>query len=112
MRKRVTVKLSRAQTLIVAFAALGLTIFGVATIVPMMGLFGIIWTILAASISVYYFYMAFGKRYVGPEIHIEDETNSSADMTSRLQQLEALHAQKLITDEEYEKKRQELLRSL
>ena len=112
MRKRVTFRPGRTQALIAAVVALGMAILGAAAIAPMMGLFGVIWTVLAASISAYHFYMAFGKRYVGPEIHIEEEAGSPADVASRLRQLEALRDQKLITEEEYAEKRQLMLRDL
>ena len=55
--------------------------------------------------------MAFGKNYVGPEITVEDE-GADSNAAARLRQLEDLRRQGLITGEEYEKKRQEILRQL
>ena len=63
---------------------------------------------------------AFGKKYVGPEIHIEEEETSGSSGQSfapgsteeRLRELRSLYDQRLITQEEYEQKRQEILKQL
>ena len=80
---------------------------------PRIRPFGVLWTLLAAGITIASFYQAFGKKYTGPEIHIEDEEcGKSEDVQQRLETLRALYEQKLITPEEYERKRQEILKEL
>ena len=53
---------------------------------------------------------------MGPEIHIEEEGASvddpKGDPQQRLEQLQSLYDRRLITKEEYEQKRQEILRDL
>ena len=54
------------------------------------------------------FYQAFGKKYVGPEIRIEEEearpaASAGPDAKKRLEQLEELKKAGLVTEEEYRK---------
>ena len=86
---------------------------GIFVLIPYLGPFGILWTIFAGAISIVGAYQAFGKKYSGPEIHIEDDTvPRSPDAAQRLRDLTALLEQGLITQEEFEQKRQEILREL
>ncbi len=114
-RRRVTYRPSRAQAGIGLAGGALFVVLGVTVAIPNFGAFGIIWTLLALGIAVYNGYMAFGKKYIGPEINIEDEgapnpaPEGPSDAETRLTQLAALHEKGLITDEEYEEKRQEIL---
>ena len=114
-RRRVTYRPSRAQAGIGLAGGALFVVLGVTVVIPNFGAFGIIWTLLALGITIYNGYMAFGKKYIGPEINIEDEAAPSpgrqdaSDPETRLTQLAALHEKGLITDEEYEQKRQEIL---
>ena len=89
-------------------------IIGVTMAIPTFGPFGILWTLMAIGITAYNAYCAFGKGYAGPEIHIEDaeETDRPSSAEARLQELRGLYDRSLITQEEYEQKRQEILRDL
>ena len=64
------------------------------------------------------FYQAFGKKYVGPELHIEEEgearpaASAGPDAKKRLEQLEELKKAGLLTEEEYRSKRAEILGEL
>ena len=91
-------------------------LIGLFVVIPTFGPFGILWTLMAVGITGYNAYTAFGKGYVGPEIHIEEDhvENSAAPGSAeeRLKELRSLYDQRLITDEEYELKRQEILRDL
>lgn len=83
---------------------------GVVVVIPAFGWFGIIWTLAAIAITVMNGYQVFGKKYVGSEINIEEESveNSGICRTSmevRLQQLRNLYDCSLITEEEYENKK-------
>ena len=85
-------------------------------VIPTFGAFGILWTLIAVGIVGINFYQAFGKKYLGPEIHIEEEGVSAddpkGDPQQRLEQLQSLYDRRLITAEEYEQKRQEILKEL
>ena len=114
MRKKVTYRPSKSQAI---FGGVGGSIFvliGIFVIIPTFGVFGIFWTLVAAVIAGTNFYQGFGKKYVGPEIHIEEDIveNNPSSAEERLKELRQLYEQRLITQEEYEKKRQEILSDL
>ena len=116
-RKRVTYRPNKAQSVFGGVVGLVFVGIGVGVAIPSFGLFGIFWTLVAVGITIFNFYQAFGKRYIGPEISIEDEeTVNTAPAGNpsavRLQQLQSLYDQGLVTQEEYEAKRQEILREL
>ena len=117
MRKRVTYRPGKAQG---AFGTIWGGIFVLIrlfVVIPTFGPFGIIWTLGALGITVINALHAFGKKYVGPEIRIEEDgaeeqTCAPASPQARLEQLRALYDQRLITQEEYEQKRKEILNEL
>ena len=100
----------------VGIAAGGLFILlGIFVAIPTFGAFGILWTLAAVAITGYNAYVAFGKHYVGPEITIEQDGKKEAEGTSaeaRLQELRTLYDRRLITQEEYEEKRKEIIDGL
>ena len=112
-RKRVTYRPSKAGSVFGGVAGIIFVGIGLFVAIPTFGPFGVLWTLLAAGITIASFYQAFGKKYTGPEIHIEDEEcGKPEDVQQRLETLRALYEQKLITQEEYERKRQEILKEL
>ena len=118
-RKRVTYRPSKTGSVAGGVVGCVFVLIGLFVVIPqfaMVGgfglIFGIFWTILAAVIAGTNFYSAFGKKYIGPEIHIEDEAAQSEDPEERLRKLRELYDQRLITEEEYEAKRQEILGEL
>ena len=137
-RRRVTYRPSKAQG---AFGVVWGGIFvliGLFVVIPTFGPFGILWTLAAIGITVMNGLHAFGKTYVGPEIRIEDEEGSGAedvsssrkvspspapehhdhipstalDAKDRLEQLKSLKEAGLLTQEEYDQKRKEILSQL
>ena len=114
-RRRVTYRPSRALAGFTTVVGVIFVLIGVFVAIPQAGAFGVLWTLIAVGITAYNGYMAFGKKYIGPEINIEDEgapnpaPEGPSDAETRLTQLAALHEKGLITDEEYEEKRQEIL---
>ena len=116
-RKRVTYRPSKAGSVFGGVAGIIFVGIGLFVVIPTFGPFGVLWTLLAAGITAASFYQAFGKKYTGPEIHIEDENGENpsaagASPEERLRQLQSLYDQRLITTEEYEQKRQEILKEL
>ena len=113
-RKRVTYRPNKAAgTVGVVFGAI-FVLIGIFAVIPMAGPFGILWTLAAAAITAGNAYSTFGKKYVGPEIHIEEEeeTSRGASAEERLVELRTLYDRSLITEEEYEAKKQEILKEL
>lgn len=133
MRKRkVTYRPGKAQGIFGIVWGCVFILIGLVVVVPAAGAFGLLWTAMAVGITAMNAYQSFGKKYRGPEIHIEeeDEEGSAAwdaaasaeshdhipsmalDAKGRLEQLESLKSAGLITHEEYQKKREEILRGL
>ena len=114
-KKRVTYRPGKTAG---AFGVIWGSIFiliGGFVVIPTFGPFGILWTLMAVGITAYNGYCAFGKGYVGPEISIEDDTSPTGgirDTEQRLQELQSLYDRSLITQEEYEEKRKEILKEL
>ena len=124
-RKRVTYRPSKSGSAFGGIVGIIFILIGLFVIIPtssMAGgfamIFGILWTAIAAGITVMNFYQAFGKKYVGPEIRIEEEgearpaASAGPDAKKRLEQLEELKKAGLVTEEEYRKKRAEILGEL
>jgi len=114
-RKRVTYRPSKTSGIFGSIVGGIFVLIGIAVVIPTFGPFGILWTLIAVGITGINAYSAFGKGYVGPEINIEDESpgSSAAGGTElRLRELQGLYDRGLITQEEYEAKRQEILKEL
>lgn len=110
--RRVTYRPSKASGVFSLIFGCVFVLIGIFVVIPSAGAFGILWTLIAVGITVYNGYVAFGKKYIGPEVHIEDETPPSEDPEERLRKLRELYDQRLITEEEYEAKRREILGEL
>ena len=133
-RRRVTYRPNKAQgALGVVFGIIFIGI-GLFVVIPVFGLFGLLWTLMAVVITAANGYQAFGKKYIGPEIQIEEEntpgeqreaspphtpgqehdhiSSMALDAKGRLEQLESLKTAGLITQEEYRRKREEILRGI
>ena len=128
-RKRVTYRPSKSGSVAAGVIGVIFVFIGLFVIIPSSSqagdfgmFFGLLWTILSGVTAGVNFYQAFGKGYIGPEIHIEEENEtehaqsisppSASDAQARLTELKALYDQRLITQEEYEAKRKEILEEL
>jgi len=112
-RHRITKRPGKSSALFGGVMGALFVLLGIFVIIPMAGLIGVIWTLAAAAIAGMSLYQAFGKTYVGPEIHIESEDEGQpAAAAERMRQLQELYAQGLVTREEFEAKRKEILREL
>ena len=136
-RRRVTYRPGKAQGVFGVIWGGIFVLIGLAVVVPVFGPFGILWTLAALGITVMNGLHAFGKKYMGPEIRIEDEEDGQAageearprqappapedhdhipstalDARERLEQLNTLKEAGLITREEYDQKRREILSGL
>lgn len=114
-RKRITYRPNKASSALSGGVGVVFILIGLFVAIPMFGAFGILWTIIAVGITAVNLYQGFGKNYVGPEIRIEEEGTDGGRTDSveeRMKQLRSLYDQRLITQEEYETKRQEILKEL
>lgn len=128
MKKRVTYRPGKANGVAGVVGGAIFILIGVTIAIPTFGLFGVLWTLMAVVVTAVNAYQSFGKKYVGPEIKIEDEegggpsapeeeTHDHIPSTAlgpqkRLEQLEVLKDAGLIDEEEYAQKRKEILREL
>lgn len=99
------------------FGGIMATVFvfiGIFVMIPNLGVFGVVWTLLAATGAVTGFYNAFSERGIATEIiDVPDETSiQPADPEARLRRLADLKAKNLITSVEYERRRSEILNAL
>ena len=123
MRKRVTYRPSKSGSVMGGVVGVIFVLIGLFVVIPSFSMtggfgaiFGVLWTIIAGVIAGTNFYQAFGKGY----IHIEEEGGTEhaqdaaapGDTQARLTELRALYDQRLITQEEYEQKRKEILEEL
>ena len=126
-RKRVTYRPSKSGSVMGGVVGVIFVLIGLFVVIPSFSMtggfgviFGVLWTIIAGVIAGTNFYQAFGKGYIGPEIHIEEEDGTEhaqdaaapGDAQARLTELRTLYDQRLITQEEYEQKRKEILEEL
>ena len=113
-KQRVTYRPSKSSSVFGGVAGGIFVLIGVFVVIPTFGPFGILWTLFAVAITGMNLYQAFGKGYVGPEIHIEEDDEGTCETPAqdRLTELRALYDQRLITQEEYEEKRREILKDL
>lgn len=113
MRRKVTYRPSKAQSVLGGVMGVIFVCIGLFIVIPQLGLFGLFWTGGAAAVTAINFYHAFGKGYIGPKIEIEDDGQVTEDTAEeRLKKLQSLYDQRLITPEEYEEKRKEILKEL
>lgn len=84
-------------------------LIGLVVIIPATAPFGIMWTLLAGIFTVLHVYQTFVKRYIKPKVRTRDG-EPAPEVNRRLEQLESLRVAGLMTEQEYQQKRQELLR--
>ncbi len=115
--RNIKVKPGKTQSKIGFVVGILFVILGCVVVIPTFGLFGVIWTGVAALIAFSNFKNGFTKEGVAThEIIIEDgiETTQSfddgEDIEAKLIKLNSLYEQRLITKEEYDEKRKELLK--
>lgn len=130
-RRRVTYRPSKAQGAFGVAVGAIFVVIGLVMVIPIFGPFGVLWTLIAVGITGMNAYQAFGKGYVGPEITIEEDEeprrgtasfpttqthdhipSTALDVKGRLEQLKELKEAGLLSQEEYDKKRQDILNGL
>lgn len=127
MSKKIRVKPGKTQSMVGFCAGLVFCFLGLFVVMPMMGAFGIFWTAVAVIITVAHGMNAFSEKGISShEIIVDDEEDEvgktkerrlmpEADGQSiekRLKKAEELYQTGVITREEYERKREEILEEL
>lgn len=119
-KKHIKYRPSKAQSGVGAVAGGIFVLIGLFVVIPNAGPFGILWTLFAVAITGMSLYQLSGG-YLGPEITIEDEGEATDEavppppaegVEERLRRLQGLLDQNLISPEEFEEKRREILRDL
>ena len=114
--KRIKVQPSKAQSKVGFIVGILFVVIGLVVAVPNFGLFGVIWTAVAALIAFVHFKNGFTSNSVSThEIVVEEDSrvnqkpDGEEDIEEKLIKLNSLYEQHLITKEEYDKKRGEIL---
>ncbi len=126
-QKRIKVKPGKTQSKMGFFMGVGFCIIGCVVVIPIAGLFGVLWTGIAVAITVINYKNAFSEEGVtSHEIIIDESENgmelnrnttgdngrtesAGEDIEVKLKKLHSLYEQRLITSSEYEQKRKELI---
>ena len=116
MRKRMRYQPSKSQSVFSGAVGVVFCLIGLFVVIPTFGIFGLFWTAIAVVITVRSFAMANGKADMGSYV-IEDEsdapgTKNGQTAEERLTELQNLYDRRLISTEEYEAKRKEILEEL
>src|SRR5262245_546288 len=99
-----------------AVSALGMVVgglfvlLGLGVIVPLFGLFGLVWTAVAVAIALYHGYNFFSDRGLSTyEVNV-DSPGGVDDLDASLRKLAKLKADGLLSEQEYEQRRAEIVR--
>ena len=130
-RKQIEIKPGKGPSGAGFLGGLIFCVIGLFVVIPIFGAFGILWTLVAAVITVFHGMNLFSEKGMASyQVSIEDggeaEENGSKEdhgetaagqeavssVEERLLQLRRLYEDRLITAEEYEVKRKEILEEL
>ena len=110
MAYRIGVKPGRAASIVGMVVGSLFVLLGIAVIVPTFGAFGLLWTAVAGAIALFYAYNFFSSRGVSTyEVNVESP-DSVDDLDASLRKLARLKDDGLLSDQEYEQKRAEVMR--
>ena len=116
MRRNIHYKPSKSASILSGVIACAMGVFGLFTI-PSIGAmigFKVIWCLMMFGMGIYNFLLAAGVvKYNGGYV-ITDESDDGAkerksDAEVRLEELQTLYDRRLITEEEYQEKRRDIL---
>jgi hypothetical protein len=110
MAYRIGVKPGKAASALGMVVGALFVVLGVAVIIPLFGLFGLVWSAVAGAITAFYAYNFFSPSGVSTyEVNV-DAPGGVEDLDAGLRKLARLKQDGLLSDQEYEQKRAELLR--
>lgn len=116
MRRNIHYKPSKSASILSGVIACAMGVFGLFTI-PSIGAmigFKVIWCLMTFGMGIYNFLLAAGVVKYNGGYEITDETDDGAkerksDAEARLEELQTLYDRRLITEEEYQEKRKDIL---
>lgn len=113
MKKRYRIQPSKGSSFMGMIMGGVFCFVGLFFVTPIFGAFGAIWTLFAVVITVSNGYAYFkDKNIMGHDIIVEDDEKDFIDNNSsksRLNEIKKLYDEGLITKEEYDKKRKEII---
>ena len=129
--KQIKMKPGKGQSMFAFGVGLVMTLIGLVVVVPTMGIFGVLWTLVAGGITVMHGANAFSDKGIPThEIIIEEEDRTGdtqavsgpeeedglrggkGNARTRLEEAKYLYDSGLITHEEYVNKRKQILEEL
>ncbi|MEE0967542.1 MAG: SHOCT domain-containing protein [Bacilli bacterium] len=109
MSKRIKVRPGKTQSKFAMIVGIVFCCIGVFIVIPVFGPFGILWTGVAAYITYSHYRNGYTDRPMATyEIDVDDDHS----IENRLKNLDSLYNQGLITREEYDSKRKEILEDI
>ena len=134
MSKRIHVRPGKGQSKFGFIVGIIFCLIGVFIAIPTFGLFGIFWTAMAVGITVINYKNGFTNKPIDSHVidieddgqnvtasgygeyrsytYEEEQVSDGASIEERLRKLQSLYDQSLITYEEYEQKKKEILDEL
>ena len=116
MRRNIHYKPSKGMSIFTGVIACAMGVFGLFAIPSYGGIIGFkaIWCLMTFGMGIYNFLLAAGVVKYNGGYEITDETGDSArggksDAEARLEELQTLYDRRLITEEEYQQKRKDIL---
>lgn len=116
MRRNIHYKPSKSASILSGVIACAMGVFGLFTIPSSGAMIGFkaIWCLMAFGMGIYNFLLAAGVVKYNGGYEIADETDDGAkerksDAEVRLEELQTLYDRRLITEEEYQEKRRDIL---
>ncbi len=108
MIKSGRVRPSKGQSIIGMIVGIVFVIIGISNI-SIFGAFGVLWTLIAIAITISHGYNAFSEKGISTyQMDIETD-DTGKDFDKKIRQLKALMDDGLITEEEYNIKRKEII---
>ena len=116
MRRNIRYKPSRGMSVFTGVVACAMGAFGL-SVIPGEGVmigFKAIWCLMTFGMGIYNFLLAAGVVKYNGGYEITDESDDGAkggksDAEARLEELQTLYDRRLITEEEYQEKRKDIL---
>ena len=115
-RRNIHYKPSKSASMLSGVIACARGVFGLCTIPSIGAMIGFkaIWCLMAFGMGIYNFLLAAGVVKYNGGYEITDETDDGAkerksDAEVRLEELQTLYDRRLITEEEYQEKRRDIL---
>ena len=106
--KKIKVRPGKRQSEIGFIAGIAFVFTGIFVAIPTFGLFGILWTCIAGFICYSHYKNAYTDEGM-PAYEISIDETDTSDIEARLKKLENLYNSGLITRDEYDVRRKEIL---